>query len=38
MKNLKLLKISLLRNLFAYFSKISIFFMNIYIKSQVKKS
>lgn len=35
---LKKLKIKASLKLFAYFSKASIFFINIYIKSQAKKS
>jgi len=35
---LKKLKIKISLKLFAYFSKVSIFFINIYIKSQVKKT
>ena len=38
MKFLKLLRVKFIIKVFAYFSKISIFFMNLYIKSQVKKS
>ncbi len=37
-KNLKLLKVKLVRITFAYFSKFFIKLMNIYAKSQVKKS
>ena len=35
---LKKLKIKASLKLFAYFSKVSIFFMNVFIKLQVKKS
>ena len=37
MKKLKIFKVKLMLKLYAYFSKISVFFINLYVKSQTKK-
>ena len=36
-QKLKIFKVTFLKFIFSYFSKFSIFLMNLYIKSQVKK-
>ena len=38
MKKLKMFKVKLMVKLYAYFSKISVFVINLYIKYQTKKS